>query len=233
MIICNYFVFFLTMATFVSITNLSPAPILQSKILSVAVPIGTSQEVPPSLKVVPTCPPPPPMGVTGAENTAFVSFQGTGFRIYDPIQELVSVDGEIWSQQKNRQPSIFGCVSMGAEGSNQKHVQMNQRINRSIKQSLNQSINQSNKSTKTCRASNCYQKKVIQRLTSWSHFLTTPHFLTPPPEAPKASSKSDSRFLVHELSKWCSTSTPHPNRTLPNSQHLFRKLMDSYPLLRK
>lgn len=135
------------MATFVSITNLSPAPILQSKILSVAVPIGTSQEVPPSLKVVPTCPPPPPMGVTGAENTAFVSFQGTGFRIYDPIQELVSVDGEIWSQQKNRQPSIFGCVSMGTEGSNQKHVQMNQRINESIDQSNNHSINQSNKST--------------------------------------------------------------------------------------
>lgn len=37
------------MATFASNTRLSRGPILQSKILSVVVPIGTSQEVPPSL----------------------------------------------------------------------------------------------------------------------------------------------------------------------------------------
>ena len=159
------------MATFVSITKLSPAPILQSKILSVVVLIGTSQEVPPSLKEVPNMSLHHGHGGHGAENTAFVSFQGTGFRIYDPIQELVSVDGEIWSQHK-KNTSIFGCVSMGTEGSNQKHFRMNQSIDRSINQSINQ-INQLK----------CVGQQLLPFKKSSSdslpglHFLTTPHFL--------------------------------------------------------
>ena len=149
MIICNYFVFFLTLATFVSITNLSPAPILQSKILSVVVLIGTSQEVPPSLKVVFN------MSLHNRRGSRcvtrrHVSFQGTGFRIYDPIQELVSVDGEIWSQQKIASHPFLGVCFDG-----DRRVKPETFPNESI----NQSINQSNKSTKMRRASNCYLSK--------------------------------------------------------------------------
>ena len=112
----------------------------------------------------------------------------------------------------------------------------NQSINQTITQSINQSINQINQLYKTCRASNCYQKKVIQRLT---FLVSLPHDSSLPGRRLKLQ-KHPANLIAASWSMNYPNGVapqlptlPHLPFLLRNPKGCCRKRMDSYPLVAK